>query len=96
MKKIIFAVLFIAFLNNASAQAPVINSWVINTTGATGYNNIFSNVQSVAYDSSDVYISASCIPGYSIGPWQGNPNIPVNKNFVYFLVCLASHRFHLY
>ncbi len=83
MKKIIFAVLFIAFLNNASAQAPVINSWVINTTGATGYNNIISNVQSVAYDSNNVYISASCIPGYSIGPWQGNPNTPVNKNFVY-------------
>ena len=48
MKKIIFAVLFIAFLNNASAQAPLINSWVINTTGATGYNNIVKSIQYAA------------------------------------------------
>jgi YHYH protein/Secretion system C-terminal sorting domain len=61
---------------------PEITSWIRNTT-ATGYGGIVSNVQLVQYTSTDVYISASCIPGYSIGPWIGDPNIPSNQNFVY-------------
>ena len=83
MKKLNATILFIVFLQIVNAQGPEITSWVLNTTGATGYNNIPSNVQDVSYTTTDVYISASCIPGYSIGPWMGNPNIPVNKNFVY-------------
>jgi hypothetical protein len=61
---------------------PEISSWIRNTT-ATGYGGIVSNVQLVQYTATDVYISASCIPGYSIGPWLGDPNIPGNQNFVY-------------
>ena len=69
-----------------SAQAqvgPVISSWVLNTNGATGYNSLPSNVQQVQYNTTDVYISASCIPGYAIGPWNSNPNTPSNQNFVF-------------
>jgi len=69
-----------------SAQAqvgPEITSWVINTNGATGYNSLPSNVQQVQYTSTDVYVSASCIPGYAIGPWNSNPNTPSNQNFVF-------------
>lgn len=66
-----------------SAQTPEITSWILNTTGETGYNNIASNVQSVYYTTTDVYVSATCIPGYDIGPWQGNPNTPANQNFVF-------------
>lgn len=62
---------------------PVITSWIINTNGGTGYNGIPSNVQLVQYSVANVYVSASCIPGYSIGPWAGNPNTPANQNFVY-------------
>src|ERR1700749_4337273 len=62
---------------------PEISSWVINTTGATGYNSLPSNVQQVQYTSTDVYVSASCIPGYAIGPWNSNPNTPSNQNFVF-------------
>lgn len=65
------------------AQGPEITSWIRNTTGATKYGGILSNVQLVQYNTSDVYISATCIPGYDIGPWPGNPNIPANMNFVY-------------
>lgn len=65
------------------AQGPDVTSWLLNTTGATGYNSISSNVQQVQYSAANVYISASCIPGYAIGPWTGNPNTPVNQNFVY-------------
>lgn len=69
-------------LQGRSQVGPDITSWMQNTT-ATGYGGIVSNVQLVQYSATDVYISASCIPGYSIGPWTGDPNIPTNMNFVY-------------
>lgn len=68
----------------AQAQlGPTVTSWSINPGGQTGYNNITSNVQQVQYSTNNVYVSASCIPGYAIGPWAGNPNTPANQNFVY-------------
>jgi len=67
----------------ARAQGPTVTSWILNTTGATGYGGIESNVQEVQYTATDVYVSATCIPGYDIGPWLGDPNIPANMNFVY-------------
>jgi YHYH protein/Secretion system C-terminal sorting domain len=78
--------LFAAFTLSLQAQAqtsPDITSWILNTTGDTGYGGIESNVQQVQYSDSNVYISATCIPGYDIGPWSGDPNIPANQNFVY-------------
>jgi hypothetical protein len=30
-----------------------------------------------------VYVTATCIPGYDIGPWAGNPNTPTNQNFCF-------------
>ncbi|MEI8279909.1 MAG: YHYH protein [Bacteroidota bacterium] len=83
MKKLITlsACIFAALLSDA--QGPAVTSWVRNTTGATGYGGILSNVQTVQYDASNVYISCTCIPGYSIGPWTGNPNTPSNQNFVF-------------
>ena len=72
------------FSQFANAQiGPEITSWKINTTAATGYGGILSNVQQVQYNASDVYVSATCIPSYSIGPWPTNPNTPSNQNFVY-------------
>src|ERR1700689_5380121 len=83
MKKIIALVLFATGMQTTFAQIPVISSWIVNTTGATGYAGIASNVQVDQFDSNYVYISCTCIPGYSIGPWTGNPNIPKNQNFVF-------------
>jgi len=62
---------------------PDVTSSIINTTNAVGYANIPSNVQTVQYSATQVYVSSTCIPGYSIGPWNANPNVPVNQNFVY-------------
>jgi hypothetical protein len=67
----------------AAQQDPIITAWIRNTTGATGYNGISSNVQQVQYSANNVYVSASCIPAYSISPWPGNPNIASNQNFVF-------------
>jgi hypothetical protein len=77
----------IALLSTAALSAqslsPEITSWVLNTTGSTGYAGIQSNVQKVQYSTGWVYVSCTCIPGYDIGPWAGNPNIPANQNFIY-------------
>jgi len=85
MVKHLFSILLVLICTlSASAQlTPEITSWVINTTGDVGYNNIPSNVQQVQYSTSNVYVSANCIPSYTIGPWQSNPNTPTNQNFVF-------------
>lgn len=84
MKKLIFT-LAIALTGSLSAQTlgPEVTSWILNLTGETGYNNIPSNVQQVQYSTNYVYVTCTCIPGYDIGPWQGNPNTPVNENFCF-------------
>jgi hypothetical protein len=82
MKKIalLLITLFSASVSNAQVT-PVVTHWIINTTHATGYHALPTNVQQVQYSDSDVYVTCSCIPGYDIGPWNGNPNIPANQNF---------------
>ena len=85
MKKALLsiALLITAYQFAAAQLSPEITSWVINPGSDTGYAGILSNVQTIQYSTNNVYVSCSCIPGYSIGPWNGNPNIPVNQNFVY-------------
>jgi len=85
IKKVVSHIsLILLFTMQASAQlGPVITCWILNRTGATGYGGIETNVQLVQYDKSNVYVSCTCIPGYSIGPWSGDPNIPSNQNFVF-------------
>jgi YHYH protein/Secretion system C-terminal sorting domain len=75
----------------AHAQGPTITCWIQNTAGATGYDNIPSNVQQVRFSADWVYVSCTCIPSYDIGPWPGNPNQAVNQNFV-FKITRAPRR----
>lgn len=81
--KISILTLLIVYSTALRAQGPEITSWLINTTDEEGYGGIPSNVQSVQFTSSDVYVSATCIPGYDIGPWAGNPNTPSNQDFTF-------------
>ena len=83
-KTLLLTAVAVLLLTNAQAQlSPDITSWILNTTGATGYDGIETNVQQVQYSDSFVYVSATCIPGYSIGPWMGSPATPSNQNFVF-------------
>ena len=82
MRKITSFLFLLAGLNVYS-QGPEVTSWIINTTSATGYAGIPSNVQQVQYSSLNVYVSCTCIPSYNIGPWPGNPNVASNQNFVF-------------
>jgi hypothetical protein len=77
------AALIVSF--DAGALPPLVRSWRINTSGATGYGGIVADVTLVRYSTANVYVSASGIPGYAIGPWPGNPNTPTNGNWVYKL-----------
>src|ERR1041385_5768174 len=84
MKRItLFLLISVAASHFAFAQGPEITSWILNRNGQTGYGGIPSNIQIVQYSTNNVYISCTCIPGYSIGPWPGNPNTPSNQNFVF-------------
>src|SRR3954468_14378452 len=100
MKKgILQMAIAIGLLISATASAqlnPAITSWIQNTTGITGRHYISgsstpivdasypANVQSVAYNSTDVYVSCSGIPSYVIGPYlDGNPNQGGNNNNKY-------------
>lgn len=79
----ILVIFCIATSQLATGQSPEITSWIINPGGETGYGNIPSNCQSIAFTAEDVYVSCTCIPGYDIGPWTGNPNEPSNQDFVF-------------
>jgi hypothetical protein len=67
-----------------------VTSWMINSTGVKGrstnaainaaIDTIPADIQEVAYTSSDIYVKATGIPDYNIGPFNGNPNIPANDN----------------
>lgn len=82
MKTLLINLIFGLISYTIIAQ-PELNSWLMNISGETGYNNQPSNVQSIHYTNTDVYISCSCIPGYDIGPWAGNPNQAENQNFCF-------------
>lgn len=82
------SLLFIASLvlvhpSFAQIPGPEVTSWILNPTHATGYAGLETNVQKVQYSTANVYVSCTCIPGYDIGPWTGNPNQPANQNFLF-------------
>jgi hypothetical protein len=84
MKKSAALLLCLTFVIRSFSQiTPEITSWQVNTTGQKGYDSILTNVQIVQYSTDNVYISCTCIPGYDIGPWGPDPNIPANQNFVF-------------
>ena len=85
MKKLLLllSALGSTIISYAQTTGPEVTCWLINTNGETGYGNIATNVQQVQYSDNNVYVSCTCIPGYDIGPWTGNPNIPANQNFVF-------------
>ncbi len=65
------------------AQDPLITSWILNPGGETGYGGIATNVLGVHYTATNVYVTSTCIPGYDIGPWTANPNVPANQDFCF-------------
>ncbi len=96
MKKTITLLTFLTALISNAQTNPAITSWLVNTTGITGRHYVAgnstpvtdavqANVQTVQYNSTNVYVSATGIPAYITGPFQGNPTTgaptPQNKIF---------------
>lgn len=95
MKKIIF-LLSILFSSTIFAQTnPAITSWLQNTTGITGrhyttgnstpiIDAVQANVQSVKYNNTYSFVSATGIPAYITGPFQdGNPSLATAQNKIF-------------
>ena len=77
-----------------SQTNPAITGWLINTTGITGrhyvVNNstpivdaVLANVQTVQYNTTYAYVSATGIPAYITGPFPGNPSIATAQNKIF-------------
>jgi hypothetical protein len=72
---------------------PELESWLINTDGATGStwingtltpNNVECDVQSVQFSDNYVYISATGVPRYPTAPFNdGNPSVPEDQSYLF-------------
>lgn len=77
-------VLFSTFSAFSALHAQVyLGSWSRNTTGATGYNGLPADVDSVLYSDSSFYVGASGIPSYNIGPWPTDPNVATDQHYLF-------------
>ncbi|MCF6129517.1 YHYH protein [Flavobacterium sp. AS60] len=95
MRKLIKLItLIVAFITNAQTN-PAITGWLINTTGITGRHYVagnstpindavLANVQTVQYNTTYSYISATGIPAYITGPFlDGNPSLATAQNKIF-------------
>ena len=60
----------------------MITSWV-KSTGISSIYKVYTNVNKIQYSSQYVYVSASGIPSYTIGPWPSNPTVASNQNYTF-------------
>lgn len=93
MKNILFLAMFTTMVYGQTN--PAITSWLINTTGITGrhyvagnstpiVDAVLANVQTVQYNSTYAYVSATGIPAYITGPFQdGNPSLATAQNKIF-------------
>lgn len=96
MKKLFFAVLLSSLFTNAQTN-PAITNWLQNTTTTGSYyvagnptpiaNGILVNCQQVRYSTNWVYVNATGMPAYKVGPFSGdgNPNQAGNQNAIFKL-----------
>ena len=94
-----YYLLALALLSSMMVEAqttdPVVVNWMINTTGITGRHYVQgnstpitdtaqANVQKVQYSATDVYINASGIPAYIVGPYlDGNPSLATHNDWLF-------------
>jgi hypothetical protein len=98
MKKelLILICIFMCFSGIKAQTNPAITSWLQNTT-TTGYyyiagnstpisHGILVNCQQVRYSTTSVYVNATGIPAYKVGPYQdNNPGQAGNQNAIFKL-----------
>lgn len=95
MKRSLSIIGLLALAITAQAQtSPAITSWLINTSGATGKYYLtgssapitdptLANVQQVRYSASNVYVNATGIPTYAVGPYAlGTVTRALDNNYL--------------
>ena len=104
MKKITLLLLFVTNGIVFSQTNPAITGWLRNTTGIMGRHYIAgnstpitdavqANVQSVQYDATNVYVSATGIPAYITGPFQdNNPSLATAQNKIFRFPLLPTQN----
>lgn len=87
--------LFTMTITSYAQTNPAITKWLQNTTVTGKYytngnstaqsNNILVNCQQVRYSTNWVYVNATGIPAYPVGPFSGdgNPNNAGNQNAIF-------------
>ncbi len=99
MKKKLWAILSLTLLIKTISIAqlnPAITSWLQNNTQTGFYyiagnstpisHGILVNCQQVRYSTTNVYINATGLPAYKVGPYQdNNPNQAGNQNAIFKL-----------
>lgn len=95
MKKTILLLTIISCNNFYAQTNPAITGWLRNLTGITGRHYVSgnatpitdavsANVQTVQYNATDAYISATGIPAYITGPFlDGNPSLATAQNKIF-------------
>ena len=96
MKHHLFVItLFLSAFGIQAQTNPAITGWLINTTNITGRHYVtgnstpindavLANVQSVQYNATYSYVSATGIPAYITGPFQdGNPSLATAQNKIF-------------
>jgi hypothetical protein len=94
--KISFFTILIAISSSIAQTNPAITSWLQNTTNTGFYyisgnstpisHGILVNCQQVRYSTNWVYVNATGMPAYNVGPYlDGNPNQAGNQNAIFKL-----------
>ena len=94
MKKAITLFFVLSFVALNAQTNPAITKWLQNNTGITGrhyvsgnstpiVDAVLANVQSVQYNATNVFVSATGIPAYITGPFNGNPGVATAQNKIF-------------
>lgn len=95
MRKIILhlTISLLALANSFGQTNPLITSWQLNTTGATGYMGYTTNVKQVLYSATSVYIKTNDIADYipvnagngmgQVDWWPNNPWFPDSMGYTF-------------
>ncbi|WP_298396415.1 YHYH protein [Flavobacterium sp.] len=103
MKRIFTLLIFASILSTAQTN-PAITKWMQNTTGIIGrhylagnstpiIDAVQANVQSVKYNATYSYVSATGIPAYITGPFQdGNPSLATAQNKIFRIPLIPTQN----
>jgi hypothetical protein len=79
-------------------QSPEIEAWMLNTNGDMAHYEFYpgpppttsavqltdsSDVKTVCYNATNVYVRANGLASYTMGPWPQNPNVPSSQEWVF-------------